>query len=509
MKLKNRIVCILTIGVLLFTAVFDVYSQKHWYRGNTHTHTTYSDGKLYPEGVVELYKNEGYNFIFITDHGNVAPIDEELLSDSSFICISGEESESFHHLSCLNIDKTINSIYPPEIIDSTIKQGGFLIVNHPMRGNHEVYARDIWDVDEFEHIEIVNTKSEKDGYHDDQSLWDTLLTSGKFFYGIAADDFHETKHLAKGWIMVRADTLQKDSIINAIKGGDFYSSTGLYFSLIEVNDTSIKIKAPGAEQIVFIGNNRTYLQTSNCDSAIYDIEGNEGYIRVEALDSIGQKAWTQPLFWDKIFTGVRADTTIANEICEGESNITDACIYYVTTESSAGKDSIIKVHASIISVPDIFNIHSYTINSGDTIQLTPVSDFDKYLWNTSDTVKSISLIGNNESELKYWLRIKEKGCYFSDTVSVSVIEPSFIERSNNYDKAIIYPNPAKSYITLKTGHISGNTSFILCNSDGAIIKKGEFIGDTVVNINGLNQGVYFVKINNKNDFRCIKIVVTD
>jgi len=39
-----------------------------WYKGNLHTHTTQSDGRLAPEQVVAWYDQNGYDFVAITDH---------------------------------------------------------------------------------------------------------------------------------------------------------------------------------------------------------------------------------------------------------------------------------------------------------------------------------------------------------------------------------------------------------------------------------------------------------
>jgi hypothetical protein len=39
-----------------------------WYRGNTHTHSLWSDGDLAPEGVVARYREAGYHFLVLSDH---------------------------------------------------------------------------------------------------------------------------------------------------------------------------------------------------------------------------------------------------------------------------------------------------------------------------------------------------------------------------------------------------------------------------------------------------------
>ena len=42
--------------------------QGQWWRGNTHTHTRWSDGVDFPEIVAEKYKAAGYNFLVHADH---------------------------------------------------------------------------------------------------------------------------------------------------------------------------------------------------------------------------------------------------------------------------------------------------------------------------------------------------------------------------------------------------------------------------------------------------------
>jgi len=48
---------------------------KQWYRGNTHTHTLWSDGEAAPEYAVKWYKDRGYDFLCLSDHN--------ILSDGS------------------------------------------------------------------------------------------------------------------------------------------------------------------------------------------------------------------------------------------------------------------------------------------------------------------------------------------------------------------------------------------------------------------------------------------
>ncbi|HEY0454825.1 MAG TPA: histidinol-phosphatase [Verrucomicrobiae bacterium] len=43
-------------------------AMLRWWKGNLHTHTLWSDGDDYPEMVVNWYKENGYNFLALSDH---------------------------------------------------------------------------------------------------------------------------------------------------------------------------------------------------------------------------------------------------------------------------------------------------------------------------------------------------------------------------------------------------------------------------------------------------------
>jgi hypothetical protein len=50
--------------------------EKHWYKGNIHTHTLWSDGDDFPEMAVDWYKSHGYDFVALSDH-NVLSVGEK------------------------------------------------------------------------------------------------------------------------------------------------------------------------------------------------------------------------------------------------------------------------------------------------------------------------------------------------------------------------------------------------------------------------------------------------
>lgn len=47
-------------------------TAARWWRGNLHTHSLWSDGDEYPEMIVAWYKEQGYNFLGLSDHNIIA-----------------------------------------------------------------------------------------------------------------------------------------------------------------------------------------------------------------------------------------------------------------------------------------------------------------------------------------------------------------------------------------------------------------------------------------------------
>src|SRR5438045_5172526 len=55
-------------AVVIAAFVPSVQAAAHWYKGNLHTHSLWSDGDDYPEMIVDWYKQHGYEFLALSDH---------------------------------------------------------------------------------------------------------------------------------------------------------------------------------------------------------------------------------------------------------------------------------------------------------------------------------------------------------------------------------------------------------------------------------------------------------
>ncbi|MCK5579293.1 MAG: histidinol-phosphatase, partial [Planctomycetes bacterium] len=53
---------------LLLASLVSCAASGRWYRGNTHTHTLWSDGNAPPEVSIAWYQDNGYDFLALSDH---------------------------------------------------------------------------------------------------------------------------------------------------------------------------------------------------------------------------------------------------------------------------------------------------------------------------------------------------------------------------------------------------------------------------------------------------------
>ena len=371
-------------------------STQHWFKGNLHTHSYWSDGDEFPEVIMDWYKSHDYQFIALTDHNTLAEGDKwkEISQDSiyqnafksyleaygpswvnhkldslnrtqvklktyeeykglfeennEFLIIQSEEISAHFgdkplHLNATNVHEKIdaqggNSVVEvlQNNIDAVIKQRDELDVPMIVHINHPNfhYAIDLEDMkglrDE-RFFEVYNghpsVHNSGDSSHiSTESMWDHIniayLENNKpLIFGIATDDAHhyhaqgnKWANAGRGWIQVRADSLNPKSLISSMEEGNFYASTGVELNElnIENNKLSIEVKADPdiTYQIAFIGCKKGKTEPEEFMSmegnkASFELTDDILFVRCKITSSklhanpiedlIYETAWTQPL----------------------------------------------------------------------------------------------------------------------------------------------------------------------------------------------------------------------
>mgnify|MGYP005838318523 CR=1 FL=1 len=279
--------------------------KLRWYKGNLHTHTSVSDGKLGLEECMEQYRNAGYDFLAITDHRTVF----EGLEGENFLVIRAAEydindlnTRRAYHVTAIGIDEEIHMYdcnTPQEMMNAIIDRNGLAIVAHPAWSllTHE----DLLKLENYHGIEIWNNVSETHSCRGDSTNYaDVLASKGRPTLMFAVDDTHfYTTDLFGGYIMVNSESLDRDSIIKNIKAGRFYCSQAPEITQIELENNRIKVVTSPVSTISFISDtffcgNRICRENDRLlTEAVYEINTYDRYVRIECTDENGKKAWSQ------------------------------------------------------------------------------------------------------------------------------------------------------------------------------------------------------------------------
>ena len=299
--------------------------EGRWYKGNTHTHTTESDGDSPPEVVARWYKEHGYDFLVLSDHNVFTdPATLAALVDSTFLLVPGEElTSSFEerpvHVNGLNIPGVVEARSDSTLVgtiqanvDAVREVQGVPHINHP-NFRWAYGATELAQVERDRLLEIFNGhplvhNEGGGGTPGMEAVWDSLLTGGKRIYGIAVDDAHHFQgefapgraNPGRGWVAVKATAREPAALVEALEAGAFYASTGVTLTDVRVSSDRIEVHITPQDDFryttVFIGSGGHELARTGANPAVYELKEDVGYVRARVTDSGGAHAWIQPVF---------------------------------------------------------------------------------------------------------------------------------------------------------------------------------------------------------------------
>jgi predicted metal-dependent phosphoesterase TrpH len=284
-----------------------------FFKGNLHTHSSRSDGALEPAEVCRRYREAGYDFLCLSDH--FLPQFSFPLTDTrdyrteTFTTLIGAELHApathlgdLWHILAVGLPddfaQTADGEDGPALARRAAAAGAFVGIAHP-----QWYGLDFTDglaLDAAHAVEIYNHTCEMlSARPDGVALFDDLMARGRKLTGFASDDAHfHANDSFGGWVNVKAETLEPEALLAALKAGHYYASTGAEILSIErdgdrLNVTSspvrsIAIAGPGARSAVVHGDNIT-------QAAVDLSRFAGGWCRVVVTDMHGKRAWAQPI----------------------------------------------------------------------------------------------------------------------------------------------------------------------------------------------------------------------
>tara|TARA_B100000579_G_scaffold189336_1_gene154573 strand:- start:67474 stop:68391 length:918 start_codon:yes stop_codon:yes gene_type:complete len=303
----------------------------NWYKGNIHTHTTNSDGDSSPDHVASWYKKNQYDFLVLSDHNHLTILDEAETEKNKWpLLVPGEEitiREINGHPAALHINGIgIKNLITPgsyesnidginDVVDKVNLQGGLASINHPnyqwwVSADDIKHSKDAWAFEVFNGHMHSNNEGSLHSMSTEE-IWDEILSSGKLIYGVASDDAHHfteefssiRSNPGRGWIFVKSSSLKVEEIIQSMKKGEFYSSTGVELKELEISKSKIYLKIkerpPKEKQkytIKVIHDSGVVFFEKEGDELELDTKGMKNYCRVVVRSSEGTNAWIQPFF---------------------------------------------------------------------------------------------------------------------------------------------------------------------------------------------------------------------
>ncbi len=306
----------------------DAPTEARWWKGNTHTHTLWSDGDGAPELVTDWYASNGYDFLVLSDHNvfldhdkwfavkdgtrltqdrvdqlqerfgkgsvelrardgltemrlkTLPELKQRFEQPGRFLLIPGEEVTDEAegrpvHLNGINLAglvKPRGGATVAEAVQADLdaiaahgREHGRTVlghVNHPNFGWAFTVA-DLAQIRGERFFEVYNghrgVRNHGDANHPStEAMWDqaNAIRQAELglppLYGLATDDAHEyhangTSVPGRGWVMVRAAELTPEAIVQAMKAGEYYASSGVTLEDVRADDAGMTVTV-AAEQ---------------------------------------------------------------------------------------------------------------------------------------------------------------------------------------------------------------------------------------------------------------------
>ncbi len=290
-----------------------------WLRCQLHSHTVNSDGDATPAELVAHYPDAGFDVLAITDHHFVTsyPSDDILVIPSSELTarpVGGLEAD----ILAIGAEQLPD---PNEVFDSieaaaafTVEAGGVAFLAHPYWSGLE--ASTYLEAPSLSGVELMNGGSElANGNGRSAEFWDAVLhhTRGACL-GIASDDCHtpgQDSNLA--WTMVRTRERSREGVLDALRSGAFYATTGPEIGSVRVADERVEVRCSGARKVTLrsgpwdggrvdadadVMSWRGSVTERDADgliaSALMRFPEQCTYARVEVEDTHGRTAWSNP-----------------------------------------------------------------------------------------------------------------------------------------------------------------------------------------------------------------------
>jgi hypothetical protein len=279
-----------------------------WFKGNTHIHSTVSDGGMNFMDLAYMYHQAGYHFLFRTDHWVASDVQSDP-EEYPLLWLDGIELDGvdlsgslFHVVGLGSFHDLTRSMGLVPALDAMRAQHGLMILAHPQWTGNSFDDALRW---QFDGVEVYNHVCHwLNGKGDGSAYWNAMLRQNPNTLAFAADDAHtkpgETDWNG-AWVMVNASVCEPEPILAALRAGNFYTSRGPEFYSIQYDGERVSLQCSPVQFARLVG---PQYNGERCGSfgggliseAAFSIPPHWSYAYLELEDSQGRLAWSNPLF---------------------------------------------------------------------------------------------------------------------------------------------------------------------------------------------------------------------
>ncbi len=298
-----------------------------WLRCQLHSHTTNSDGEATPDELIAHYAKSGFDVLAITDHWHATACEDQRLLVISSSELSARVPAAHGARATIAPEAEILALGVGEIPERrehfpTIEQaaawivaaGGVPFLAHPHWSGLD--ADDYLEAPSLAGIEIFNGGCElESGSGTADELWDAVRSRGRACLGIATDDCHQPgRDSNRGWTVVRAAARTREAVLEALRSGAFYASSGPRIDDLRLDGWELEVRCSPAVA-VSLRSAPWDGARANADRSLMSWRGEAlerdaddlivrvrlrcperaGWGRIEVLGADGSRAWTNPL----------------------------------------------------------------------------------------------------------------------------------------------------------------------------------------------------------------------
>ena len=250
-----------------------------------------------PSAISQWYADHGYAFLGISDV-NTSTWTSEYSSRSFPGLPVVDESYTFGDLLAIDMDHWLPASTLQGAIDWITRDGGLAVLAAPRSIAKPIDESTLLHLQRLFALEVYDAHLVTQG--DATALWDRMLSTGRRVYAFAGDDIQSLADpaIGKAWIQVQSPRLDPDVLLASIRRGAFYASSGAEFVSLTVSGRAISVEAGPATVLRFVGRGGRLLKVTSTTAGSYQVQGDEGYVRVEAIRDDGARAWSQPFYLD-------------------------------------------------------------------------------------------------------------------------------------------------------------------------------------------------------------------